>query len=81
MSENSLTHVQYNLVDVNGNVLEENVSHEKSLELINNSINSGFSYYYYPLDEAVLAQLVQQDAENNATEIRFFKQLAPIEAE
>jgi Cdc6-like AAA superfamily ATPase len=78
MSENNLTHIYYNLIDVDGNILEENVSHAQALETIENSIDTEYIYFYYPLDETILAELVERDKENPATELRFFKQLPPV---
>lgn len=73
MPEDFSAYNNYNVIDVDGNVLEENVTHEASLELMNNIADSGFTYYYYPLDEAVLAELLEKNRTDNAIQIRFLK--------
>jgi hypothetical protein len=64
----------YNIIDANENVITENITEEAALELIeNNSNDVEVTYFYYPLDAEVLAELKQKF--ENTDSLRFFKRI------
>ena len=46
---------QINILDVNDNIIESNITEEHVTELINRDLSpDGLAYYYYPGDEVQL---------------------------
>ena len=64
----------YNIIDGNENVITENITEQETLELIEANGQTEFSYYYYPLNPEVLAEL-KEKFENQLDKVRFFKRL------
>lgn len=68
----------YNIIDGNENVITENITEQEALELIDSNGQTDLSYFYYPLDSAILAELIEK-FENQLDKVRFFKR-AEVEA-
>lgn len=64
---------QINILDVNDNIIESNITEEKVTELINRDLSpDGLAYYYYPGDEA---QLNEFKSAEYSESIRFIKRV------
>ena len=62
---------QINILDVNDNIIESNITEEKVTELINREISpDGLNYYFYPGDEV---QLNEMKSSEYSESIRFIK--------
>lgn len=64
---------QINILDVNDNIIESNITEEKVAELINRELSpDGLAYYFYPGDEA---QLNEFKSAEYSESIRFIKRV------
>lgn len=64
----------YNIVDKNENVITENITEEQALEFVqSNGTDSEKTYFYYPLDAAILAELKEKF--ENTDDLRFIKRI------
>jgi len=64
---------QINILDVNDNIIESNITEEKVAELINRDLSpDGLAYYFYPGDEA---QLNEFKSVEHSESIRFIKRV------
>jgi hypothetical protein len=64
---------QINILDVNDNIIESNITEEKVAELINRDLSpDGLAYYFYPGDEA---QLNEFKSAEYSESIRFIKRV------
>ena len=64
---------QINILDVNDNIIESNITEEKVTELINRDLSpDGLAYYFYPGDEA---QLNEFKTAEYSESIRFIKRV------
>ena len=64
---------QINIIDVNDNIIEANVTEETVNELINNDLSpDGLNYYFYPGDEV---QLNEFKSAEYSESIRFIKRV------
>ena len=64
----------YNIIDGNENVITENITEQETLDLIESNGQTEFSYFFYPLDSAILVEL-QEKFQNDLTALRFFKRI------
>ena len=64
---------QINILDVNDNIIESNITEERVTELINRDLSpDGLAYYYYPGDEV---QLNEMKSSEYSESIRFIKRV------
>jgi hypothetical protein len=64
---------QINILDVNDNIIESNITEEKVTELINRDLSpDGLAYYFYPGDET---QLNEFKSAEYSESIRFIKRV------
>ena len=62
---------QINIIDVNDNIIESNITEERVTELVNRELSpDGLAYYYYPGDEV---QLNEMKLSEHSESIRFIK--------
>lgn len=62
---------QINIIDVNDNIIESNITEERVTELVNRELSpDGLAYYYYPGDEI---QLNEMKSSEHSESIRFIK--------
>jgi hypothetical protein len=62
---------QINIIDVNDNIIESNITEEQVAELINRDLSpDGLAYYYYPGDETQLNEIKSSEYSES---IRFIK--------
>jgi len=67
------TMAQINILDVNDNIIESNITEEKVAELINRELSpDGLAYYFYPGDET---QLNEMKSSEHSESIRFIKRV------
>jgi len=64
---------QINILDVNDNIIESNITEEQVAELINRELSpDGLAYYFYPGDEV---QLNEMKSSEHSQSIRFIKRV------
>lgn len=64
---------QINILDVNDNIIESNITEEKVTELINRELSpDGLAYYFYPGDTN---QLNEMKSSEHSESIRFIKRV------
>ncbi len=58
---------QFNIIDVNNNIIESNITEEQVMEILNRDETSfdGYNYFLWPNDETILNEIKSSEYSEN----------------